>query len=651
MPYQNFEVRVQAEPRGRYKAEAESTFGSGQSLFKLPFPKDELEGVPEQFDRLLAPKKDEPPPKLTPEQIGEALYESLFAGGVGQRFHETLASVETSGHDERLRILLRFDLSDPRLTSLAALPWELIRNEERGDFLSRLRHTSVVRYLPVSRPPLPPFSGPLKVLVAMAGPSDQRALKIKDEWEKIWGTFAQNADVSVEPLEQPSLEALREKLLSETWHVLHFIGHGGFDEQSGDGTVCFVGPGGKTESVTGSLLGEHLKSQRNLRLVFLNACDTSMIRNLKGQDAYRATAAALVRAGVPAVIAMQTPIFDRPAIELSANFYKRLAAGDAVDEALAEGRLAILRLKSLDWATPTLYTRVTDGNILGEVERNGGARRSRSQPAGRENSPLRLGIRTFSDTGGVFVWGQEMDHECDEILDLRPFFTGKGNRYIKEPELWQTEVVPRLRDFLARASTSQRPLHLNLAAHSSLAFTAGYFLNAKSGLDVTLRQRGKTGVQEWRVAAVAPDQETLFRKRRDLPDDAKAGDVAVALSITRAVLRDVEQYLQDTQRAVRRTIPIELASGPSQTGVRDGLHALRLAEVLASRLGERTAQERHGVLHLFAAAPNALLFFLGQLWHGLGRIQLYEHDLETGLPGAYIPSILLPPAQGETLRE
>ncbi len=639
MPYQDFEIRIQAAARGRLKAEAQSPFGPGQSPFKPPFSQDELQQVPEQFDLLLDPKRSKAA-RLTPEQIGEALYSSLFSGGVGQRFHQTLASLETSGGDDRLRIRLNFDLTEPRLVPLAALPWELIRDAERKDFLSRLRHTSIVRFLPVTRPPLPPFSGPLKILAVMAGPSDLPKLDLETEWKNIW----KSSEISIGRLDQPSLADLRNKLLEDTWHVLHFIGHGDFDDQSGHGTISLVAPDGTEEPVTGVLLGEHLKSFPNLRLVFLNACDTARIPRRGGQDAYRSTAAALVLAGVPAVIAMQTPIFDRPAIQLSAAFYQRLAAHDAVDAALAEGRLAILRTGSLDWAVPTLFTRIRDGNILGEESRNGAARRSRTpaEPTGL----LRLGIRTFSDTGDVIVWGQEMDQECDEILDLRAFFTGKGNRYIKDPALWQAEIVPRLRDFLRRASVAHRPLHLNLAAHASIAFTAGYLLNVKSGLDITLRQRVRGGgVQEWRVAPTAPVAEALFRKLRDVSGDSKSNDVAVALSITRPVLADVQCYLETAPLAVRRTLPVELAAGPSWNGVRDGLHALRLAEVLATRLSARTAQERQGVIHLFAAAPNALLFFLGQLSHGLGRIQLYEHDFESGLPGAYSPSILLPPAE------
>jgi hypothetical protein len=617
-----------------------SDFGPGEASFKLPFPKDQMQEVPEQFDRLLDPKSD-PPSRFTPEQIGQALFESLFAGSVGWRFRESLAKLAGS-NEEGLRIRLNFDLNDPRLAVLEALPWELLWDAEKDDFVSRFRNTPVVRFLPVARPPLPPFVGPLKVLVVMAGPSDLPKLDLETEWKNIWATFAKHPEISVTAIQQPSLADLHAKILEDTWHVVHFIGHGGFDDQAGSGTVCFVGPDGKTQEVTGKMLGDHLKTP-DLRLVFLNACDTAKIPRRNGQDAYRATATALVKAGVPAVIAMQTPIFDRPAIELSANFYGRIALGDPVDAALAEGRLAILRLNSLDWATPALFTRIRDGNILGEEGRNGAARGSRS--ASRDTSLLRLGIRTFSDTGGVPVWGQEMEAESDQILDLRPFFTGKGNRFIKDHALWQSEIFPRLRDFLARAGTSRRPLHLNLAAHSSLAFAAGYVLNAKSGLDITLRQRIKTGVQEWPVAAVAPDKEILFKKRRDLPGDPGARDVAVAVSITRTVLADVQVYLETSKLAVRRTMQAELAAGPSLTGVRDGLHALRLAEVLVSKLSARTVQERFGVLHLFASAPNALLFFLGQLAHGLGRIQLYEHDLDSVLPGAYIPSLLLPPAE------
>jgi CBASS immunity sensor of nucleotide second messenger signals/CHAT domain-containing protein len=641
MTYQDFEIRIQATARGSLKAEAQSTGGSGQSAFKLPFPKDEIQQVPEQFDLLLDPKQAKAA-RLTPEQIGEALYASLFAGKVGQRFHENLAGIEASGRDERLRIRLNFDLKEPRLVPLAALPWELIRNGERNDFLSRLRHTSLVRFLPVVRPALPPFTGPLKILVVMAGPSDLPKLDLEMEWKNIW----KNSEISIGRLDQPSLADLRNKLLEETWHVLHFIGHGDFDDESGEGRIFLVGADGKEEPVSGVLLGEHLKSFPNLRLVFLNACDTARIPRREGQDAYRSTAAALIQAGVPAVIAMQTPIFDRPAIELSATFYQRLAAHDAVDAALVEGRLAILRTGSLDWAVPTLFTRIKDCNLLGEESQNGAVRRSRTpaEPAGL----LRLGIRTFADTEDFIVFGQEMEQECDEILDLRPFFTGKGNRYPKDPALWQSEIVPRLRDFLRRASTSHRPLHLNLAAHASIAFTAGYLLNVKSGLDITLRQRVRGGkVQEWQVAPTAPSAETLFRKLRDVSGDSKFNDVALALSITRPVLVDVQQYLETAQIPVRRTLPVELAAGPSWNGVRDGLHALRLAEVLATRLATRTAQERQGVIHLFAAAPNALLFFLGQLSHGIGRIQLYEHDFESGLVGAYSPSILLPPAEAK----
>jgi inactivated superfamily I helicase len=203
-----------------------------------------------------------------------------------------------------------------------------------------------------------------------------------------------------------------------------------------------------------------------------------------------------------------------------------------------------------------------------------------------------------------------------------------------------------LRTFLTQAAATRRPLHLNFAAHSSLALAAGYFLEAKSGLDITIRQRGRAGIQEWRALIEERPEGPLIQHENDHQEDTQDHqdhqDVALALSVTRSIQTDVQHYLSNAGINAR-ILPATIAGGPSSTSLWSGIHALRFAEVLACKLEKRTAREKTGLLHLFAAAPNALLFFLGQLLHGSGRIQLYEHDFYSNLPGSYQPSILLPP--------
>src|SRR3954467_7835740 len=76
-------------------------------------------------------------------------------------------------------------------------------------------------------------------------------------------------------------------------------------------------------------------------------------------DLFAGTAAALVRAGVTAVTAMQFEITDRAAIAFSRGFYTALSAGRGVDDAVSSGRAAIIGLSSrtLEWVTPVLYLR------------------------------------------------------------------------------------------------------------------------------------------------------------------------------------------------------------------------------------------------------------------------------------------------------
>jgi hypothetical protein len=609
--------------------------------FKLPFSREEILALPDHFARLRSGKTEGVPPGLTAEKIGGALFSGLFSGKVGKTFARSLAYRETD-RERGLRIRLSFDFDDPDVRALSALPWELIWDEERGDFLSRTIQTPIARYLPVARPPLFPLQGNLRVLCAMASPSDMAQLDLEREWNAIQKVLKDQPGIEVCLLPHLTLEALRDKLRAEVWHVFHFMGHGGFHEESGAGCLYFESAAGTAARVTGKLLGEFLKSIPDLRLVFLNACKTGKMVRRDGQDPYSATAAALVQAGVPAVLAMQAPVSDMGAIEFSSRFYKKIVDRDPVDCAVVEGRLAVLETQFYDWATPVLFTRVQDSDILGRpVALERGEEAASSRP---DTRPLGLGIRTFSDSPDVIVWDQDMEKDCEEILDLRDLFEGPQGRYIKDPASWQTVVVPRLREFLASASRSRRPLHINLAAHASLAFAAGYFLEAKSGLEITIRQRVQgVGLVEWQADAAPSPEERLFLEEKDADGDENAKDVAVALAITRKVTDDVRAYLSRAGLAVHRTMPLTIAPEPFGKSVRDGLHALQLAQVIDSRLRARSIEEREGTLHLFASAPNALLFFLGQLSRGLGRIQLYEYDFATGKPGAYCPSIVLPP--------
>jgi hypothetical protein len=646
MHYQDFVIRIRSKRRGRYEAEVlQSSRGSASAPFKLPFKPAVLEELPRAFEkqvRALADGAPCPPPL----EIGRSLFRSLFSGTVGDLFRQSLADVEGSPSDEGLRIRLTFDPDDPDLGPLAALPWELLHDDLGGDFLSRLRHTAVTRFLPVPRHPLatPIGSGPLRVLVASSAPSDLPSLKLESECANVRKALAGRPEIVADFLDHTTLGALRRQLLEQPYHVLHLLGHGYFDPKTGEGGFAFENADGAARWATGTMLGDHLKGLRDLRLVFLNACDTAEVSRHRGQDPYAGVAPALLRAGVPAVLAMQFPITDGAALAFSAELYQSLVAGAPIEAAVADARLAILRWDSLspEWPIPLLMTRVPDGDLLA-LGKEPPKEAPPAPPPARPREPLRLGIRSFSDAGGTTLWGQEMEGECADVLDLRDSFGGPGGRRIGKPSWWQEKVFPDLRRFLARAAAEHGPLHLNLAAHASLAFAAGYCLDVKSGLDVTIRQRGQRGIEEWRTDSPGAPAGPLFQEEPSSPRDPAARDVALALGITRPVTDDVAVYLEDAGLPVHRILPLTPTGGPGFQAVRDGFHALELAQAIAWQIRGRTLDERRGVLHLFAAAPNALLFFLGQLARGLGRIQLYEYDFESGLPGAYRPSLLLPP--------
>ena len=121
----------------------------------------------------------------------------------------------------------------------------------------------------------------------------------------------------------------------------------------------------------------------------LNSCQSGASGTI---DLFSGTAAALAHSGIHAVAAMQYSISDDAAIAFARGFYKALAHGRGIDEAVRSGRIGILGLSrgTLEWITPVLYLRGDDTHLF-DIAPMPEVSRSKPRPAGPPEGVARRG--------------------------------------------------------------------------------------------------------------------------------------------------------------------------------------------------------------------------------------------------------------------
>ena len=170
-----------------------------------------------------------------------------------------------------------------------------------------------------------------------------------------------------------------------------------------------------------------------------------------------------------------------------------------------------------------------------------------------------LGIRSF------VRHAEYLEDDTDMVLDLVPYFEG---RTILEPSLWNAEVGPKVVQFLETNTRLGGAYRLRVDAHTSVAVLSGYALDTKAGVNISLVQKTRSGVEIWDMEQPAslPSQEWEF----DWIDGGDAdGDLAVAVTVTHDVRGDVAAFLNDAGMAVRGTLTATLP-GAGNTVIRDG---------------------------------------------------------------------------------
>jgi hypothetical protein len=342
-------VRLVNSPRGSLPAQH----------LTLPFSEAELSSFVEQL--LYSPNRQSGLFQGMVKLFGSQLYEALFAGELRVSLGRCLDEARDKGIPLRIKLRLH------EAPELAGLPWEFLYHAGRDSFLVLDSGTPLVHSLELAEAVEPiVISPPLRILAVISNPAGLGpALDVEAEWRLLQESLADlrgQGRVVVERLATPTLPALQRALSGQEIHILHFVGHGLFEEGAGaggQGLLIFEDERGEAALVEAERLGRLLANARSLRLALLNACEGA---RTAFDDPFAGVAQTLLRQGIPAVIAMQFPIGDRAALTFSHEFYASLADGHGLDRALTSARVAIYtRHGGSEWATPRLFMHAADG--------------------------------------------------------------------------------------------------------------------------------------------------------------------------------------------------------------------------------------------------------------------------------------------------
>jgi CHAT domain len=355
----NLDARIAPAGSGYEVTSSGPEVGEATEPFALPFTNDELRATVDQLAAIAVDGRVSPAARMALESVGRRLFEALFSGEVYASFRRLL---DVAGRDgKRLRIRLR--IAAPELIDL---PWELLYFPARKVYLAADRGTPLVRYLelPDPAPPLP-IQLPLEVLAVAPRTSDMPELDVAGEQRKLETALRPlitAGEVRLRWTSEGTISGLARTLDEGPVHVLHYIGHGGWDPGSQTGLLYFEASVDDRQSLAApaDTVAAAIRSHPSLRLVVLNACEGA-----RAGPPFSGTSQAMVKAGIPAVVAMQFPITDEAAIAFSGELYHALAGAEPVDVAVATARRGmLLGGNDVEWATPVVYLRSDDGRLF-----------------------------------------------------------------------------------------------------------------------------------------------------------------------------------------------------------------------------------------------------------------------------------------------
>ena len=331
------------------------------STFQVPHIDDEMEDILAALNGVrrldLAERED------IAKQFGKMLYNLIFQDDIQRAYTQSYEFAASQSQSLAVRLIL------DNAGNLNNFPWEFLH--DATDYLSLSTSTPIVRYpkQEVARYKVK-IVAPIRVLVMIASPVDLPPLNVTAERANLERATKKPRDageMEIDYLENATLRDLQRKLREKEYHIFHYIGHSGYDPNTGEGWLSLLDRLGEKshEPVRGVDLARELSEENTIRLVVLNSCHGAYVDILNPAGGI---ANNLVMRGIPAVVANQFQVSNEAATLFAEDFYSALADDLPVDEAVSEARRAVRgALKNTEWATPVLYLR-QDGALFATRE-------------------------------------------------------------------------------------------------------------------------------------------------------------------------------------------------------------------------------------------------------------------------------------------
>src|SRR5215831_436815 len=358
--------------------------------------------------------------------LGQHLYDTIFFGKVETGFKEGREAAV--GKSATLRVLLRFDSS---ADELAQLPWELLFTND--DFLAAQNKLVLSRSLSsekgmskekISRDP------PLVVQFLVTVPETDA---YRDKRDRLIAALKQptkySTSIRSDVLEKwdqgKAARALRNPPYPQVVHVIGVCKRN--RSQGQEGMQIYLddgdgdGPRWRSGEVLVSLFSQNweLAPEDRVRLVVLHLCEPSP---LDFEATFERLAPALVREGIPAVIAMQYPLSKEAEGRFVTKLYEGLAERQSIEETVQGARNDLFTTFEEDrlFGSPVLYMQSVDSQLLapaagGEAGANVGPSNFLDPPA-PTLSTLDLLLQKLGSLGK----SQQLRDEAEEILREPP---------------------------------------------------------------------------------------------------------------------------------------------------------------------------------------------------------------------------------------